>query len=189
MALGLCLAALGSLAHARTQPPTRVVRFVPPAALPDRVKSGDCQTSVAAGSRDDAFRCAVGDATYDPCFQTAKAGHVLCDVDPRDPSKGVLVASSPVASPHARAAGHRAWFFELTDGTTCRPADGPPREADGLAEIYACKFALPGTADAVLGELDASTPVWTIQQVVLNKKVEPPTIKSLLTATVKTVWQ
>lgn len=189
MAVGLCLLAIGSRADLRAQAPTRVVRFVPPAVLRDRAKVGECGASVAAAARTDAFRCVTSDVTYDPCFQTSKNG-ALCDVDPRDPSKGLLV-TSPLGFPTnlARSAGHRAWFFELTDGTTCRPSDGTAREVDGLAEIYTCKFALPGQADAVLGELDSSTPVWTIQQVLLNKKVEPPTIKSLLTATVRTVWQ
>ena len=58
-----------------------------------------------------------------------------------------------------------------------------------MSEIYSCKWVFPGEADGVLGELDSSTAVWTIQQVTLNKKVEPQTIKSLLTAPVKTVWR
>jgi hypothetical protein len=116
---------------------------------------------------------------------------LLCDVDPRVASSGTLVKRTPPAAPAAdtRGPATRAWFFELPDGTTCRPVTGDRREIAGLAEIYTCQFAEPGEADAVLGELDASTPVWTIQQVLINKKVEPPTIKSVLAAPVKTVWR
>jgi hypothetical protein len=99
-------------------------------------------------------------------------------------------ATMPDAPATDRAGGRtHAWLFELADGTLCRPLLDDRREIDGLTEIYSCKWMMASEADAVLGELDASAPVWTIQQVLLNKKVEPMTIKSLLTAPVKTVWQ
>lgn len=41
----------------------------------------------------------------------------------------------------------------------------------------------------MLGDLDSSAPVWTIRKVLINKKAEPQTIKSLTIAAVKTVWQ
>ena len=173
------------------QAPTNVVHYSPPATLPDHVGSGDCQPSLAAGYRADAFRCTAADATYDPCFQTARHGQLLCDVDPRKASSGALVAAAtPTRAAAATTdAGNRAWLFELTDGTICRPLLDNRREVDGLTELYTCKWVMASEADGVLGELNASGPVWTIQQVLLNKKVEPPTIKSLLTAAVKTVWQ
>jgi hypothetical protein len=166
-----------------------VVDFVP-ATSTDRATSGTCGPSLSAAYRADAFRCTAETTTYDPCFATAKGG-VLCDVDPRKPLSGVPVLKSVLAQPPTaqQSPGNRAWLFELTDGTLCRPLLDNRREVDGVTEIYSCKWMFPGEADAVLGELDSSTPVWTIQQVTLNKKVEPQTIKSLLTAPVKTVWR
>jgi len=186
------LLALVGLAFSQAPPATRIVHFDPPATLPDRaIQPADCHPSAAAAFRADAFACTAGAKDYDPCFVTTRPGALLCDVDPRVASSGTLVKWTPpeaVAS-DTRGLATRAWFFELPDGTTCRPNAGERRNVSGLSEIYTCKFAAPGEADAVLGELDASTPVWTIQQVALNKKVEPVTIKSVLTAPVKTVWR
>jgi hypothetical protein len=184
------VAVLGVHLLAQTPAATRVVRFVP-IALPEHGKPGECQASLAAAYRNDAFRCTADNTSYDPCFATAKTGYLLCDVDPRKASSGTLVLSTTPSPPptDTNGARTRAWLFELTDGTLCRPLLDNRREVDGGPEIYSCKWAFPGEADAVLGELDSSTPVWTIHQVTLNKKVEPPTIKSLLTAPVKTVWQ
>lgn len=180
------------LAFVQAPAPTRIIHFdPPPASLPDRAQSADCRPSVAAAFRADAFACTAGVKDYDPCFETRGPGVLLCGVDPRVASSGTLVKWTPPESPPSdtRGPATRAWFFELPDGTTCRPVTGDRREIAGLTEIYACQFAEPGEADAVLGELDASTPVWTVQQVLINKKVEPPTIKSLLAAPVKTVWR
>lgn len=194
MALACLLAASTVLAqHAGEAPAaTRIVRFTPPTSRPERVTHGDCPAaSIAAGFRADALQCTAGNTIYDPCFLTARAGHVLCDVDPRESSSGMLLATTP--APAARAGtpapDHLAWFFELTDGSTCRPLTGTRREIDGTREIYGCRFGSSGDADAVLGDLDAGTAVWTIQKVLLNKKVEPQTIKSLMVVPVKTVWQ
>jgi hypothetical protein len=172
--------------------PTRIIQFLPPASLPDRVERGSCGTaSIAAGYRGDAFRCQAGNAVHDPCFSTARPGHVLCDVDPRNPSSGTLLAlTAPLpAIETPSGAGARAWFFELGDGSTCRPLTGTRREIDNTLEVYSCRFGPSGDADAVLGDLDDSAAVWTIQKVLLNKKVEPQTVKSLMVAPVKTVWQ
>jgi hypothetical protein len=115
---------------------------------------------------------------------------VLCSPDPRDAATGVvlsLTAPLPRTDP-PQPPGAQAWFVELTDGSTCQPITGMGREIEGMSEQYVCRFAA-SDADAVLGGLDASQPVWTIQKVLLNKKVEPQTIKAATIAPVKTVWQ
>ena len=71
----------------------------------------------------------------------------------------------------------------------CPPLTGTRREIEGAIEVYGCRFGASGDADAVLGDVDSSGAVWTIQQVLLNKKVEPQTVKSLMVAAVRTVWQ
>jgi len=187
----LAVCDLAAVGFGQPQAATHVLHYSAPATLPEQATSGECQASAAAAYRTDTFRCTVGIATYDPCFQTTKSGHVLCDVDPRKPSSGTLVRATMPDAPQrdANGARNRAWLFELADGTLCRPLLDNRREVDGLIEIYSCKWVMASEADGVLGDLDSSAPVWTIQQVLLNKKVEPPTIKSLLTAPVKTVWQ
>lgn len=171
--------------------PTRVIQYSPPATLPERTASGTCQeASRAAWFRDDAWRCAANSTNYDPCFRIS-VGQALCGVDPRQPGSGIVVTFTAPASVAARSgqASHHAWFFELTDGSTCQPLPAPGRELDGVVELYGCRFGSAGEADAVLGDLDGSAPVWTIRKVLINKKTEPQTIKSLMMASVRTVWR
>ncbi|HKW00699.1 MAG TPA: hypothetical protein VJN96_12795 [Vicinamibacterales bacterium] len=176
--------------HANTPPaPTRVVRFTPPAAANGSARPGTCQRSLVS-DRADAYRC-VAETTYDPCFALERAGLVLCNADPRDAASGTVVTVPP-PGPSAsgpRGVNLRAWFFELEDGSTCRPLiAGAGREVDGMVELYTCRFAPPGS-DAVLGEIDTHAPVWTVQQVSLNKRAPPLSIKQLVSAVVKTAWQ
>lgn len=189
------VAAIGMLAvvpQQREAPPapTRIVHFTPAKDVSGSTASGACHRSLLL-DRADAFRCLVSEQTYDPCFATPVTGRARCNIDPRDGRSGLLVdfTPSPSAIVEPRGISVRAWFFELEDGSTCRPlVFGDGREVDGMFEIYTCRFAPPG-ADAVLGELDSSTSVWTIQQAQLNKRMPPLSIKQLTSAAVKTVWQ
>lgn len=173
--------------------PTRIIHYTPPTALPERARTGSCSTSSVASYRTDAFACLVDKTAFDPCFTTTRQGHVLCGADPRLSSSGTLVAAAlPPAAPSAATpahARHHTWFFELADGSTCQPLSKPGQVFDGAVELYGCRFGSAGEADALLGDLDDSAPVWTIQKVLINKKVEPQTIKSLMIAAVKTVWE
>ncbi len=173
------------------QTATAVIRFAPPAALPDRAVEGKCRTpSTAAWFRADAWGCETGSSTYDPCFRTGPAGgQVWCVSDPRQPGSGTLLNAGMLAVTHASSPPHRSWFFELTDGSTCRPLSAAGRVVEGEHELYTCKYGSAGEADAVLGDLDSSTPIWTIHKVLINKKAEPQTVKSLAIAPVRTVWQ
>jgi hypothetical protein len=175
--------------------PTRVIHFNPPAHLPDRMVRGECTArSIVASRRTDTFRCTIGgDTLYDPCFKTTN-NQVLCDVDPRDASIGIVLGLTrplPAAIEHtAPPSSSGVWFFELADGTTCRPLPSPGRVVEGMVELFSCHFSLAsGDADAALGDLDASKSVWTIVKAQINKKIEPQTIKSAATAAVSTVWQ
>ena len=183
---------LACLAQNRDTPPapTRVVRFTPPKADSGSARPGTCQRSLVS-DRIDAYRCVVAETTYDPCFATDGAGVMLCGADPRDSSSGTIVTASPPpdSARGPRGEGLRAWFFELEDGSTCRPLIfGGGREVDGMIELYTCRFAPPGS-DAVLGEIDTRAPVWTIPQAALNKRMPPLSIKQVVSAVVKTAWQ
>ena len=171
--------------------PTQAVRFTPPASLPDFVVAGTCTASEVAAFRTDAFRCAAKSTTYDPCFATARTNRAWCGTDPRKPESWFLVEALLPANhmPIGTPTGHRVWFFELTDGSTCQPLPERGREIEGAVEIYRCQFGSAGLADAVLGDLDSTEPIWTVRKVLINKKTEPQTIKSLTIAAVKTVWQ
>ena len=170
--------------------PTRIVHFTPPPVTGGSTRPGTCQRSLVS-DRSDTFRCVAGDMTSDPCFATNRAGVLVCDADPRDPSIGTLVTTVLPDASHLGPRGDklRAWFFELEDGSTCRPLIfGAGRQVDGMVEHYTCRFAPPGS-DAVLDEIDTHAPVWTIQQASLNKRALPLSIKQLVSAVVKTAWQ
>lgn len=191
-ALVVAIAAIAFVPQNRDVPPapTRVVRFTAPKAITGSTRPGTCHRSLVT-DRVDACRCVTIETTYDPCFATDRAGLVLCGADPRDVSSGTIVAvTSPTDSAAGpRGDGLRSWFFELEDGSTCRPLVlVAGREVDGMIELYTCRFAPPG-ADAVLGEIDARAPVWTIQQASLNKRALPLSIKQLTSAAVKAAWQ
>jgi hypothetical protein len=130
-------------------------------------------------------------AIYDPCFTTARTGVALCDADPRQPPRGLLVKALPAPAEAIDAPSilSRAWFLELADGAVCRTATGAPRAFDGEAEIYTCAGS-PADADSVmLGDVDDSAPVWTIKRAMLNTKFTPQTIKSLTVVAVTAVWR
>jgi len=174
--------------------PTTVTRFGVTASDLDKTPAGTAtcaEPSRAAWFRADALLCTSGKTTYDPCFTTAREDVVLCATDPRSPAGRILMklgTGAPAPSATVRA-GHRAWFFELTDGSTCRPLTAAGREVEGLIELYECKFGTDGPADAVLGDLDSSAPIWTISKVQINKKMDPPTIKWNNSVAVRAVWQ
>jgi hypothetical protein len=170
---------------------TRLIRFEVPATLTDAASDAACMPSAAAAFRADAKACvAAGGAALDPCFPTARAGLVFCPADPRHPRDDRLVRVMEERSQNGGAALARAWFLELEDGSACRPIPGGGRSIEGAQELYACTFVMAGESDAVvLGDADQSSPVWTIQKAVLNKKATPQTIKSLSIVVVRTAWQ
>jgi len=169
---------------------TTVVHFTPPTQLLDEPVTGFCRMpSKAAWFRTDAWACNAGSTPYDPCFKVGTTMTAWCVSDPRQPSRGALIKLTTLLLIDAAAPSHRAWFFELTDGSTCRPLPAPGRIIEGERELYACKYGSAGEADAVLGDLDSSQPVWTVHKVLINKKTDPQTVKSLVVASVRTVWQ
>jgi hypothetical protein len=150
-----------------------------------------CDASRAAWFRDDARRCTVGANVYDPCFVTPMAPNSAGNVDPRKTDRGTYRddrRSDRFAHPARWVRPSRVAF--RIDRWLVLPADRwRGREFDGFAELYSCQFGSDGQADAVLGELDSSQAQWTIRKVLINKKTEPQTIKSLSIAAVKAVWQ
>jgi len=170
---------------------TTVIQFTPTPASRAGTVDGTCRTpSVAAWFRSDAWACVAGSSTFDPCFRAnAEGPDVWCVIDPRQPAGGTPLRATSLIVTHATPPSHRAWFFELTDGSTCRPLAAPGRVVEGERELYACKFGSAGDADAILGDLDSTAPLWTVQKVMINKKAEPQTIKSVLVASVRTVWR
>jgi hypothetical protein len=190
MALVVGLGLLAVRPGAQTLRATSVNDYAVPGGLPPVVVKGSCESSRAAWFREDAAQCTVGGSRYDPCFRTAADNQWLCVKDPRKPESSVLISAAAfVRSDAGQGATHRVWFFVLADDSTCAPLLVLGRNVEGLTELYTCRFGSDGEADAVLGDFDTSQPVWTIRKVLINKKTDPQTIKSLAIAAVKAVWQ
>jgi hypothetical protein len=172
--------------------PTAVVHFDVRSEDLARVPvSGVCSVpSRTAWFREDALTCRAQTASYDPCFLTPREHLVICVTDPRSDAGRVAlkVTSAPTRQPAPARPVQLAWFFELADGTTCRPLPAPGREVEGQIELYECRFGTDGPADGVFGELDSTGAVWTISKVKLNK-VLPITIKWSASVAVKAVWR
>lgn len=85
--------------------------------------SRSCWTGSLADARNDAFRCMVGNAIYDPCFtnQTIKNSHVLCPL--YTPASHVLKVNLTKALPTPNHTGdptrYVPWAIKLTNGRWC----------------------------------------------------------------------
>jgi hypothetical protein len=179
---------------------TQVVAYVPPAptaATP--TESGSCWTnSIAAPFRTDAWRCSVGNAISDPCFQIPGGNDLLCNVNPANPaatSSFVLQLTQPLPAaqvPEGTVPANWAWLVQLSDGTICSPFTGTlPIAQGGISANYGCAPATPGGEGLLIfGDLNASTSPWTAQVGLLSAATSGlPAVTSQETVNVATVWQ
>lgn len=120
-------------------PATLVTKFVP--ALPAGVaaRAGSCWTQSIASSREDAWRCAMGDAIVDPCFSVAgRTDVVLCGEDPATGELGFpLRLDAPLPARTGEPGHARPWLLLLASGESCAPFTGTtPRAGDEYARWY-----------------------------------------------------
>jgi hypothetical protein len=141
-------------------PATQVVRYTPkrPAGEPSE---GDCWTRSAAADRDDAWRCSVGSAVFDPCFALSEgAPEVVCAAEPATGATGFVVhLARPLPVEPAPAAGTPApWRFRLADGEQCDPFTGTmPLLGDEVAHWYCFDPAAPARL-GLITRLDRGAP-------------------------------
>lgn len=83
-------------------------------------QSGNCWTASIASQRSDAYRCMVGNAIHDPCFELS-AQSVACPLDAAENSGLVIALDKPLppAASHANA-----WQMQLVSGATCAVGTG-----------------------------------------------------------------
>ena len=135
-AVSLCL--LSPLAvRADTVKTTKVVVFRPyaadgtlaPSLHVSRRGTGDCWTSSLTTSRPDAWRCAVKNDLYDPCFsRSATAKQVVCPLDVAKRTVLVITLTKPLEAPAGEnkrvndmiRPGTAPWYVRLQGGASCR---------------------------------------------------------------------
>lgn len=125
--------------------------------------SGFCWTNSAVTERNDAWRCAVGNSIYDPCFSSEFAYGVVVCVTPWNDT-GIEIQ---LTKPLPKAAGHLApslklqpWAIQTASGADCVLSSvAGPRPIHGRHLNYFC-----GTNFKVglWGFPDRSSQPWTI---------------------------
>lgn len=186
---------------ATNAPATQVIAFEPSApASSTPVESGSCWTSsIAAPFRSDAWRCSVGNAINDPCFQIPGSDKLLCGVNPAVPaatSSFVLTLTKPLPKPNVApgtAPADWAWLIQLTDGTACSPFTGTlPITQGGVTASYGCAPKKPGGEGLLIfGDLNTAADAWTAEVggIAPARPGELPAITNKETVGIATVWQ
>lgn len=182
-------------------PATQVIVFEPSIpASSTTVEQGSCWTSsIAAPFRSDAWRCSVGNAISDPCFQIPGSDKLLCGANPAVPaatSSFVLKLTKPLPKPETAvgtAPADWAWLIQLADGTVCSPFTGTlPIAQGGMAASYGCAPKTPGAEGLLIfGDLNTSAPAWTAEVggLLPARPGALPAISNKTTVGVSTVWQ
>jgi len=184
-------------------PPTQVITYTPPApSTSTPVESGSCWTnSIAAAYRTDAWRCTVGNAINDPCFQIASSTNLLCGVNPANPSSTdafVLKLTKPLPAVGTFPNGvpsNWAWLVQLADGTLCSPFTGtlPPVTLGGQTAGYGCAPGPLGKELVIFGDLNNSSTQWTalVGDLAESNATSGPPVYVDVSSTipVSTVWQ
>ena len=124
--------------------------------------SGECRftSSVAVPARPDAWRCTIGNAIHDPCFQNVLGDphQLACPAAPWDANVTLLTLTSPLPTETRKdfeLKNTLPWALELTNGRRCTLFTGATAPIAGMRINYGC----PG-GFIVVGEIDRSQPVW-----------------------------
>jgi len=181
-----------------TASPTQVVAFtasVPASSTP--TENGSCfANSIAAPYRSDAWRCTVGNAISDPCFQISGSKNLLCGMNPAEGPYAtstfvlhLMKALPPVFVPSATPANW-AWAIQLADGTYCTPFTGTrPFTASGTVGYYACNSPNPYES-MIFGDLNASSSAWLAEVGSLAIHTSSlPTLQYSEIVPISTAWQ
>jgi hypothetical protein len=128
---------------------------------------GECfARSAAIAGRPDAWRCSIGNAIHDPCFQNimGDAKVLACPDGPWTANVILLTLTRPLP---ADSPGNEAmksplketmpWALELANGQRCTMFTGATAPIVGMRINYGC----PGGFIAV-GDIDRSAAVWRI---------------------------
>jgi hypothetical protein len=125
--------------------------------------SGTCfAESAAVPARPDAWRCSIGNAIHDPCFQNILGDPkvLACPDTPWSANVTLLTLTSPLPTADRKDMNLKdtlPWALELAAGQRCTLFTGATAPIAGMRINYGC----PGGFIAV-GDVDRSQPVWRI---------------------------
>jgi len=119
---------------------TKVIRFAPKAPSGD-VQEGSCWTESIAVSRAGAWRCSVGNAISDPCFEIREnKRELVCGADPALRVDGFVLKLTKPLPKSSLPAERKAepWIFQLADGSICEAMTGTLSPVNGEPARWAC---------------------------------------------------
>jgi hypothetical protein len=166
---------------------TQVITYTPgpPTGEP---REGNCWTNSLAVWRADAWRCAVGNGIYDPCFSQVQS--VICGANPTTTTVSFpLTLTEPLPAPAApHDAANHAWLVELADGMVCEYATGATGGVGGERFNYLCPSPTPGQYVVILGDLQPGT-IWLAKRAVVTGSMPNLTILESTMTPVRTIWR
>ncbi|KKS06570.1 MAG: hypothetical protein UY16_C0073G0004 [Candidatus Gottesmanbacteria bacterium GW2011_GWA2_47_9] len=140
---------------------TQVIYFSP-AEIPTETNEGSCWTTSLSVQRKGAWRCAVGNAIFDPCFTISGSKNLVCNANPVMGENGFLLKlaeSLPSDTSVDNSGRGWGWLIELEDGTTCKFITGATGLIDDKRINYDCS-----DGSFILGDLQIGT-IWKAEQV------------------------
>jgi hypothetical protein len=173
------------------EPTTSVVFYTVPSVLPATVKQGSCSaSSTAEPYRTDAYKCAAGAVSYDPCFSLPGGTQVICPMNPRGSDMFLIDLTTALPAPTVpqTVQDNWGWFVELEDGSLCSPYTAKRPVVDGEAAYYGSAI-INNERFVLIGDLTKTATMWTAVKKNLVRSGTTWTVKSTETVNIKTVWQ
>jgi len=165
LAGGLSVAAAGLAGASVSRTQTHIFQAFTASGKPaihvTRSERGSCWVGSIAINRDDAWRCASGNALYDPCFSSSKArGIVVCPLAPWQTSGVELKLTKRLPQPNpakASTTGH-PWAIQTSSGLRCLFDTGAAPVIHNLPGSYFCA----GSPDDLWGLPSRNSQPWMI---------------------------
>ncbi len=148
------------------------------------IVSGWCwETSVAASSRADAWRCSAGNLLWDPCFSSEHAAMVVACPHNYDPERVTLIdLTRSLPAPVVSGLPLTPWMFCLPGGACCEVNSsmvGP--SLDGLRNSGECS-TMGGSSFLWYGSVHQNTNPWTVM-------IGEPNSRKLVSERVSAAWE
>jgi hypothetical protein len=165
---------------------TQVIDFSSPDSDID-VREGACWAVSIAAPRAGAWRCTIGNAVYDPCFNVAnKSKRLVCEADPVRGRAGFILkmAGPPPAeapTPDLRVAAH-PWVFTLENGLACYAMTGTvAMTKTGQPAPWSCVRTIGERAEPAGAVTSIETgKVWTAKYFAESMLGPPPALSARL---------
>lgn len=164
---------------------TVVFDYVP--SVPVQRRAGYCVANSRFVQLENAWECVVGEETVDPCFTAGDGKTLVCLPAPPVSAPGfVLDLTRPLPTPKTLAdIPSDIWLFRTREGNLCSVAGRVSVQVGDRRVTHVCT---DGTA--VLGGIDTSSAVWTVEKVELVNNAQGVfSAENARTAEITAAWR